>query len=120
MFGDQDNPDREFACQSAPLNPCVMPASRPDAQVVSSVHFYYHGGRVDTSYSGSNTIGFFRGAGGQVQANVTVKGGESIANQSVSGIVTSTPGTYELAIAVVAAAGGSNREVNDRVQVVVQ
>jgi hypothetical protein len=120
MFGDQDNPDREFACQSHPLTECVMPPSRPDAQVVSEVHFYYHGVQTDTNYSGVNRIGFFQGSGGQVQPNLTVKGDEDIVNQSVTGIVTSTPGNYEMSIAVVAASGSSNRPLNDRVRVIVR
>jgi hypothetical protein len=120
MFGDQDNPDREFACQSHPLTACAMPPSRPDAQIVSAVHFYYHGVQTDTNYTGVNKIGFFQGSGGQVQPNLTVKGDEEIVNQSVTGIVTSTPGNYEMSIAVVAASGGSNRQLNDRVRVVVK
>jgi hypothetical protein len=120
MFGDQDNPDREFACQSHPLTECAVPASRPDAQVVSDVHFYYHGVQTDTNYSGVNRIGFFQGVGGQVQPNVTVKGNEEIVNQSVIGIVTSTPGSYELSIALVAASGTNSRQLNDRVRVVVR
>jgi hypothetical protein len=120
MFGDQDDPDREFSCQSHPLTECVMPPSRPDAEVVSAVHFYYHGVQTDTNYSGVNRIGFFQGTGGQVQPNVTVKGNEELVNQSITGIVTSTPGTYEMSIAVVAASGTSNRQLNDRVRVVVR
>jgi hypothetical protein len=120
MFGDHDNPDREFACQSDPRTECVMPPSRPDAQVVSAVHFYYHPASTDTNYSGVNKIGFFQGAGGQVQPNITVKGDEAMANQSISGIVTSAPGTYELSIAVVAVSGSDRRPVNDRVSVLVK
>jgi hypothetical protein len=120
MFGDQDDPDREFACQSEPRTACVVPPSRPDAQVVSAVHFYYHGGNTDTSYSGVNKIGFFQGLGGQVQPNITVKGHEAMANQSISGIVTSSPGSYELSIAVVAVSGSDRRPVDDRVPVLVK
>lgn len=120
MFGDQDNPNREFACQSHPLTACVMPPSRPDAQIVSAVHFYYHGVQTDTNYSGVNRIGFFQGAGGQLQPNVTVKGHEEHVNQSITGIVTSTPGDYEMSIAVVAASGTTNRQLNDRVRVAVR
>jgi len=120
MFGDQDDPDREFACQSDPRTECAVPPSRPNAQVVSAVHFYYHAAKADTTYSGVNTIGFFQGSGGQVQPNVTVKGDEKIVNQSINGIVTSAPGSYEMSIAVVATSGTDNRPVNDRIPVVVK
>jgi hypothetical protein len=120
MFGDQDNPDREFACQSEPLTDCVLPPSRPEAPVVSAVHFYYHRAGTDTNYSGVNKIGFFQGPGGQVQPNITVKGDDAIANQSITGIVTAEPGTYELSIAVVTTSGSDRRPVSDRVAVVVK
>jgi hypothetical protein len=59
MFGDQDNPNREFACQSEPRTDCVMPPSRGDAPVVSLVYFYYHGVHAEAKYSGAIKIGFF-------------------------------------------------------------
>ena len=93
MSGDRDNPDQDFVCQSNPRNECVIPASRPDAQVFSHVHFYYHGAGAETRYTGSIDIGFFQGAAEshRIQANMIVKKTESIMNQSVSSIVTATP-----------------------------
>ena len=121
MFGDRDNPDREFACQSAPRTECSIPVSRPDAQVVSEVHFYYHGVKADTNYVGANQIEFFRGTGPhEVRPNVIVKGNETIVNQSVSGIVTSNPGDYVMSIAVVATTAGATRQIHDQVRVVVK
>jgi hypothetical protein len=55
-----------------------------------------------------------------VEPSVTVGSGDDIVNQSVSGIVTSTPGTYEMSIAVVAASSGNNRPLNDRVAIAVK
>jgi hypothetical protein len=94
MFGDQDNPDREFACQSHPLTECAMPPSRPDAQVVSEVHFYYHGVPTDTNYSGVNRIGFFQGSGGQVAQ----PHGERRRRHRQPGVIglTSTPATTDV------------------------
>jgi hypothetical protein len=57
MSGDRDNPDQEFVCQSDPRNDCVLPVSRPDTQVFSDVHFYYHGAGAETKYTGSIDIG---------------------------------------------------------------
>jgi len=51
MSGDRDNPDQEFVCQSDPRNDCVVPVSRPDAQVFADVHFYYHGAGAETKYT---------------------------------------------------------------------
>jgi hypothetical protein len=104
MSGDSDNPDREFVCQSEPRGECVVPVSKPDAQVFSDVHVYYHGAGAETRYAGSIQIGYFRGdaTANTVKSDVIVKKTESITNQSVSNIVTSTPGTYSVNLAHVA------------------
>src|SRR5258705_12210054 len=62
MSGDGDNPDRDFVCQSDPRSDCVLPVSRPDGQIFSDVHFYYHAAGAETKYTGSIGIGFFRGS----------------------------------------------------------
>jgi hypothetical protein len=124
MSGDRDNPDQEFVCQSDPRNDCVVPASRPDAQVFSDVHVYYHSAGAETKYTGSIVIGFFQGspASHTTQANVVVKKNESIVNQSVTGIVTSTPGTYTLSFALVATLTdtGKSQPIREQVPVVVK
>jgi len=124
MSGDRDNPDREFVCQSNPRNDCVVPASRPDAQVFSDVHFYYHGAGAETKYAGSIDIGFFQGLpqSHTAQSNMTVKKNGSIANQSVTGIVSETSGTYAVTFAVVATLSdtGTSQPIRDSVQVVVK
>lgn len=109
MSGDRDNPDREFVCQSAPRTDCVIPVSRPDAQVFSDVHFYYHGAGAETKYTGAIDVGFFQGspASRQIQANTTVQKTEKITNHSVTGIVTATPGSYPVKFALVATVAGS-------------
>ena len=124
MSGDRDNPDQEFVCQSDPRNDCVVPASRPEAQVFADVHFYYHGAGAETKYAGTIDIGFFQGstAAHTTQTSVTVAKNESIRNQSVAGIVTSTPGTYAIAFALVGTVTGSgaNQPFREQVQVVVK
>src|SRR6185295_20388622 len=83
MSGDGDNPDQEFVCQSEPRSDCVIPVSRPDTQVFSDVHFYYHGAGAETKYTGAIDVGFFQGspAARTLQAAMTVKKTESIMNQ---------------------------------------
>jgi hypothetical protein len=104
MSGDGDNPDQEFVCQSDPRNDCVVTGSRPDAPVFSDAHVYYHGAGVETKYMGSINIGFFQGSSEahEFKTNIAVRKNESITNQSVAGIVTSTPGAYALSFALVA------------------
>lgn len=124
MSGDSDNPDREFVCQSEPRTDCVVPVSRPDAQVFSDVHVYYHGAGAETKYTGSIQIGFFRGSptSQSVKTDTAVKKTERIANQSVSGIVTSTPGTYLLDFALVGAVTDTTKThpIQEKIRVVVR
>jgi len=100
MFGDRDNPDQEFVCQSGSGAACVLPASRPDAQVFSHLHLYYHGAGSQTRYEGTKNIGHLQGSpeSHTSPTNITVQKNESITNQSVTGIVTSAPGTYAVTL----------------------
>ena len=124
MHGDSDNPDREFACQSDPRTECVLPVSTPEERVFSDVHFYYHGAGAETKYTGSIEVGFFQGSpqSHTVQANTTVKKAESIMPHSVTGIVTSTPGTYPLNFALEATVTGAGKTqpIRERISTVVK
>jgi hypothetical protein len=123
MSGDRDNPDQEFVCQSDPRTDCVIPPSRPDAQVFSDVHFYYHGAGAETKYTGSIDVGFFQGApeSRKIQANTTVAKNESIMNHSVTGIVTAMPGSYPVTFALVAdVSGGGSQPIRQEVPVAVK
>ena len=123
MSGDRDNPDQEFVCQSDPRTDCVVPATRPDAQVFSDVHFYYHGAGAETKYTGSIDVGFFQGSpeSRKIQANTTVPKTESITNHSVTGIVTAMPGSYPVTFALVAnVAGTGSQTIREEVPVAVK
>ena len=124
MSGDRDNADQNFVCQSNPRNDCVMPVSRPDADVFSAVYVYYHGAGGETTYSGSIQIGFFRGSDDTrtFKPTVTVRKTESISNQSLTAIVTSTPGTYAMTFTMVAtsADSGASQPIREQVDVVVK
>jgi hypothetical protein len=124
MSGDRDNPDADFVCQSDPPNDCIVPVSRPDGQVFSDVHLYYHRGSAQTTYTGTVQIGHFQASRGmfQAEANIVVPATQAIVNQSIAGLVTSMPGSYEIAIEVVATTdGGAARQpIQERIPVVVK
>ena len=121
MVGDRDDPNRDFVCQSDPRTDCVMPASRPDDQAFTDVHFYFHPAKAEATYRGTILIPFFEGSTPhELKTDVTVKQGDAIANSSVSGIVPSKPGTYPMTIEVVADSGGATRQIRDRVTVIVK
>jgi hypothetical protein len=122
MFGDRDNPDREFACQSDPRTECVVPPSRPDDQVFSDIHFYFHAAGADTRYEGTKAIGYLQGSSSAQTSRtaVTVTKDERIAHESVTGLVTSTPGTYTVTVSVTATIAGASQPVRETIQVVVK
>jgi len=124
MSGDGDNPDQEFVCQSDPRNDCVLAVSRPDAPVFSNVHFYYHGAGAETKYAGSIDVTFFQGSpdSHKIQANAIVPKTETITNHSVSGLVTTTPGSYPVTFNFVAtiADTGTSQPIRENVPVVVK
>ena len=104
MSGNRENPDQDFVCQSDRQDECAIPVSRPDAQVFSDVHFYYHAERADTTYAGSMEVGFFQGAAASrsIAVSTTVRKSESIGNHSITGIVSATPGEYAIRIGLTA------------------
>jgi hypothetical protein len=112
MFGDRDNADREFACQSEPKSECVVRASTPSDQVHSDIHFYYHGAGAETKYEGTKSLSYLQGPpeSHTSPVNVLVKKNESIANGSVTGIVTSTPGTYTVTLSLTATVTGAGKK----------
>jgi hypothetical protein len=124
MHGDIDNPDREFACQSEPRTECVVPASRPDDQVLSEIYVYYHGAGAETKYAGSIQIGFFgrTAAGHTLKTDIAVKKTERIANQSVSDIVSATPGNYSVDFDLVATMTDTKKvlPIREKISVVVR
>ena len=124
MTGNRDNPDEDFICQSNPRNDCVVPVSRPDAQVFSHVYFYYHRAGAETKYEGPIDIGFFQGSpeSRRAQTSITVKKDESITNQSITGIVTSTPGTYAVTFDLTATvpATGQKQPIRESIEVAVR
>ena len=124
MYGDRDNPDNEFACQSNPRTECVVAASKPDALVFSDIHFYFHGAGAETRYEGTIDLGYLQGAPDShtSRTNITVQKNESIANSSTTGIVTSTPGTYAVTIALTATVTDTSRtqSIRESIPVVVK
>jgi hypothetical protein len=124
MYGDRDNSDREFSCQSEPRSECVLPASKADEQVYSDLHFYFHGVGGETKYEGTKNLSYLQGTpDSHVSAvNVTATKNESITNASVSRIVTSTPGTYTVTVSATATVTGTGKKypIQESFQVVVK
>lgn len=122
MSGDQENPDRDFACQSNPRSECVVPVDRPDARVLGHVHIYYHAAESETKYTGSIRIGFFDDPHEITASGIPVKPGDSPRNQSVSDFVRNKPGTYTMSIDVVATSTqtGQKQNIRDQVSVIVR
>ena len=119
MYGDRDTPDSEFACQSQPRTDCVLPASKPDALVYSDVHLYYHGVGGETKYEGAKNLSYLQGSPDShiSRVSITATKKESITNESVTGIVTSTPGTYTVTVSVTATATGKKYPIQEWFQV---
>ena len=124
MYGDRDNADREFACQSDPRTDCILPASKPDAQVFADIHFYYHGAGAETRYEGAINIAYLQGAPDShtSRTTITVHKDESITNSSTTGIVTSTPGTYAVTISQTATVkdAGKTQAIQESIPVIVK
>jgi hypothetical protein len=124
MYGDRDNADSEFACQSDTGAACVLPASKPDAQVFSDIHFYFHGAGAETRYEGTIDIAYLQGAPDShtSRTNITVQKNGSITNSSTTGIVTSTPGTYAVTISQTATVKGTGKTqaIQESIAVVVK
>jgi len=124
MFGDRDNADREFSCQSDPHTDCVLPASKPDAQVFSDIHFYFHGAGAETKYEGTINIGYLQGAPElhTSRTNITVEKSGTITNSSTTGIVTATPGAYTVTISLTATISGpaKTQPISQSIPVVVK
>jgi hypothetical protein len=123
MHGDRDNPDAQFACQSTGPQQCVVPASRPESRTFSDVHLYLHGAGRETTYVGNYRIEFFDDGDRVVQDSpirTTVHGEEEIANHSITGIVTTKPGTYTLRLALNATTGAGSTPIREEIHVLVQ
>lgn len=122
MHGDRDNPDREYVCQSGDSADCVLPMTRPAAQVFTAIHFYYHSTPRDTKYTGAHRLAFFTGEPHEVRAEVTVKANSSAANQSITGIAADRPGRYTLTIAIDAAPlpSGAVQQIREQVPITVR
>ena len=124
MFGDRDNSDRDFSCQSAPRTYCVLLAGRPDEQAFADIHLYYHGAGAETRYEGTKSLAYLQGApeSHTSRTNITVKKNEEIANEGVTGIVTSSPGNYTVTLDLTATVvdTGKAHPIRQTIQVTVR
>ena len=123
MHGDRDNPDREYGCQSNPRDECVLPASQPNERIFSDVHFYYHGVAAGTRFTGTVSIGFLersQGSANGFTVNSTVERRGAVNYQGIIGIVTSTPGTYQVVVDITGTAGQESTPIREQFTVTVK
>ena len=120
MTGDRDTPDANYVCQSDPKDDCVISAGSSDHRVFTDFHVYYHGTGADTRYRGSILVGYFDRPH-TLSANILVRKGDHITNQSFTDIVTSVPGTYEVTFDLTAStANGVNQSIHQTFPVTVK
>jgi len=120
MSGDRDNPDADYVCQSDPKDECVVSASRADQPVFSNLHIYYHGAGGDTRYTGSIRVGYFT-TPSTFEPKILVRKHGDITNQSVTGIVTSKPGSYSVTFDLMASnAEGAGQSIRQTLPVTVR
>jgi hypothetical protein len=104
--GDEDNPWDTLVCQSNPRQDCALTAGQK--KLYASLLVYYFAATDETTYTGSIQIGFFEGApeSRQIKPNIRVRpGNHGFENQSITGLVSPTPGAYPLTIDLTATAG---------------
>jgi hypothetical protein len=98
-----DSGQREFVCGSSqPSRPCALPASTERRQTVATIHLMVHAAAEPTSYLGFMLGGFFEGGSDRRigEVNTTVAPGSRPVSTTVTGLVTSKPGTQSLAISI--------------------
>lgn len=99
---------------------------RADTRLLATVHLYLHPSSVDTKYVGTMRVEFLNGWPAEAhdtRINSTVKPGGSPVNVSVTGQVTSRPGTYAVTIVLAAtstAVKKGQRDIRETVSVVVK
>jgi hypothetical protein len=102
----------------------VLPASKAGEQVYSDIHFYYHGVGGETRYERTKNLAYLQGSpdAHRSQVNITATKNESITNESVTGIVTSTPGTYTVTASVTATVSATGKKylIQESLEVVVK
>jgi len=115
--------DATAICGSAlPAKPCTLVAGGERRGSLASVHLAVHAAAVPTSYLGFMRTPFLEGSGSLTigEINATVQPGADPAATTVTGRITSKPGTYTLAMWVDASqAGGTPQRLSQDVIVTV-
>ena len=118
MQGTADNPDEEFVCQSNPRNDCTMRASTADRKVFTDVFLYFHPIGMPVRYEGDAEISFLNATHHLPIA--TPVDAKNVARNSVVGIVSEKPGTYNLTFSATATTSAGPVQIADRVPVTVK
>jgi len=110
-------------CQSDPRTECVLPAGPDSARRFATVSLYMHPVRVLTAYRGSLEVTFVDTPSGVygTPIDLSVQPGRNPVAATITGLTTSKPGQYVMAIALIAyPAGQVGREIREAVPVVVK
>jgi hypothetical protein len=110
------NDNEQTVCQSDPRTDCVLVSATAGARRMVTVHLYLHPSTVQTKYVGAMQLGFLNGSAEphETRVNSTVKRGSSPVGVSVTGVLTSKPGTYPMTIALTAETSSTQRPVDIR------
>lgn len=93
--------DDDFVCGSSqPSRKCVLAARTPDRRSLVTVHLYLHAAKEPTSYLGVMQVPFMEGSERLTdrKVTVTVPPGSQPVGSTLSGRVTSKPGSYSFKI----------------------
>jgi len=112
----EGNGNEQVVCQSDPRTECVLPVGSGETRRMATVHLYLHPSGIETRYVGTMQVGFMNGSPEphDTRVNSTVTPGSSPVNVSVTGLVTSRPGTYPMTIALSAETSTTQRPLDIR------
>lgn len=101
--------DTDLVCGSAqPAPNCVLTASTEQRRTLTTVHLYLHAAAQPTSYLGFMRVPFVEGSEQREarEVSATVSPGSQAVGATVSGNVTSKPGSYTFSISLDATRSG--------------
>lgn len=107
--GGAEGHDR-LACQSSSSGtPCVLTASGKDRRELATVHLYFHASAQTANYEGTLMLPFLDGASERPRpVAATLQPGAAAEGPTITGLITPTPGTYTMTVALKVKHGDKN------------
>lgn len=91
------------------IPPCALTASTRDRREFVTVHLYLHAAAQTASYEGTLKLPFLEGVSeGTRPVAATLQPGAPAEGMTITGLVTSKPGTYTMTVALKVTYGGKN------------